>query len=187
MIDRKRFFDGVRASLFHGILNQGQVDGMGAMLDEWERRKLSDLRWLADMMGTVYRECGPNMVPVREAHWLSEDWRRENLRYYPYYGRGLVQLTWADNYRKQGERLGVDLLGHPDLALEPRIASNIMFEGMIGGQFTGRKLADYFNATTEDWVEARRIINGLDHAEEIAAVSRKFYAALQAATAKEAA
>ena len=34
----------------------------------------------------------------------------------------------------------------------------------------GKKLADFFNSQTEDWVNARRTINGLDHATKVAAV-----------------
>ena len=35
-------------------------------------------------------------------------------------------------------------------------ATNIMFIGMIKGLFTGKSLANYFNQTTEDWVNARK-------------------------------
>jgi predicted chitinase len=30
-----------------------------------------------------------------------------------YYGRGLVQLTWRNNYKKMGDLLGLDLVHHP--------------------------------------------------------------------------
>jgi hypothetical protein len=32
MIDRKTYFDGVRAKIFHGMLNQAQVDSMNGIL-----------------------------------------------------------------------------------------------------------------------------------------------------------
>ena len=38
-------------------------------------------------------------------------------KYFPYYGRGWIQLTWKDNYIKCGKLLKVDLVGNPDLAL----------------------------------------------------------------------
>jgi hypothetical protein len=56
MIDAKKFFDGIRVSLFNGRLAQRQVDGINAILDEWLHRKLADLRWLAYMLATVYWE-----------------------------------------------------------------------------------------------------------------------------------
>jgi len=49
---------------------------------------------------------------------------------------------------------------------------------MMRGLFTGKKLNDYFNANTCDWLNARRIINGTDHAELIAGYAQKFYNAL---------
>lgn len=54
----------------------------------------------AYVIATSYWETNKTMVPVKEAYWLSENWRKDNLRYYPWYGRGYVQLTWEDNYKK---------------------------------------------------------------------------------------
>ncbi|WP_218191379.1 glycoside hydrolase family 19 protein [Enhydrobacter aerosaccus] len=97
---------------------------------------------------------------MREAYWMSEDWRRQNLRYWPYYGRGYVQLTWRRNYQKMSGAVGVDLVIDPDKALEPAIAAAILFEGMEHGDFTGVGLPYFFNGTREDWDGARAIING---------------------------
>lgn len=187
MIDRKAFFDGIRPDLFGGNLTQDQVSGIDAILDEWEARKLTDLRWLAYMLATTYHETNKTMQPVREAYWLSETWRRNNLRYWPWYGRGYVQLTWEENYRKMGRLLGVDLLGNLDLAMDPHIAAAIMFEGMMQaestvGDFTGKCLEMYFNDTTDDPVGARRIINGTDKADLIAGYHRGFLTDLQNAS-----
>jgi hypothetical protein len=191
-IDRKKFFDGVRAEMFHGTLNEAQVDSMSAILDEYEKRNLTDLRWLAYMFGTVYRECGSNMAPVRETFATSDAQARQRLAGaayaktdvitgQSYYGRGLVQLTHKGNYAVQGKRLGIDLVNNPDRALEPHLAADIMFHGMINGDFTGKKLADFFNSRSEDWFNARTIINAHDHADEVADVSRRFFAKLQGA------
>lgn len=186
-IDRKVFFDGIRPDLFSGTLTQEQVTGVDAILDEWEARKLVDLRWLAYMLATTYHETNKTMQPVREAYWLSEDWRRRNLRYYPWYGRGYVQLTWEENYRKMGRLLGVDLLSNLDLAMDPRIAAAIMFEGMMKaesgfGDFTGKCLEMYFNDTMDDPIGARRIINGTDKADLIAGYHNDFLVDLRRAS-----
>jgi predicted chitinase len=91
-----------------------------------------------------------------------------------YYGRGYVQLIWKTNYAKTAALTGVDLVNHPELALEPKIAALIMFEGMKGGLFTGIGLGRYFSVTADDPVNARRVINGSDRAEEIATIHAAF-------------
>jgi hypothetical protein len=57
-------------------------------------------------------------------------------------------------------------------------ATNIMFLGMTEGWFTTRKLSLYFNETKEDWLNARRIINGLDKADLIKDYALKYYASI---------
>jgi len=179
MIDRKKFFDGVRQQPFYGKLTKGQVQGMSAILDEWERRKLTDLRWLAYMLGTVKWETDHTMQPIQEGGGIKY---LKSKKYYPWYGRGYVQLTWEKNYQRFQIRVlklfDKDIIADPDLAMEPDVAAFIMFEGMIRGEFTGKKLSDYFNDTKTDWLNARRIINGTDRMAEIAAISKQFYADL---------
>lgn len=193
-INRKVFFEHVRTSIVQGSLATSTVRGCNAVLDEWERRGLVDLRWLADMLATVRGECGPNMLPVREGFKKTDEEARafitrQGYKYakivngHMYYGRGLVQITHDYNYKKMGDILGIDLVNNPDQALEPRIAAGIMFEGMIRGTFTGKKLADYFNEVGTDWLNARRIINGMDRAQQFAEWAKNFYAALSAASA----
>src|SRR5262249_47329950 len=101
---------------------------------------------------------------------------------YKYRGRGFVQLTGRTNYKNLGAILGVDLLNHPELALDPQNAYKIMSYGMRNGTFTGKKLSDYFNATTTDYVNARRIINGTDKAALIGDYGEKIEAMLRAST-----
>jgi len=49
---------------------------------------------------------------------------------------------------------------------------------MMEGWYTGRRLADFFNAEREDWRNARRVINGVDEADRVAGYARLYYAAL---------
>ena len=198
-IDRKIFFDHVRASLFAGKLLQERVDGLTHLLDEWETRHSDeDTRWLAYALATACHETGFTMQPVSEQGGVryltymydpqSPNPRRAvlalaNGNLHPgdgvrFSGRGYVQLTWANNYRRIGDLIGIDLLAHPERALEPEIAARILFEGLIGGWFSGVGLGRYFTTKTTDWKNARRIINGVDCADKIAGYARAFFAAL---------
>lgn len=185
-IDRKKFFDGIRSGPFTGKLNKGQVEGITAILDEWERRKLDDPRWLAYMLATVKHETSHTMQPIKEMGGLQY---LKAKKYYPWYGRGYVQLTWDYNYKAyQGEVLkifDVDIVKDPDKALLPSVAAYVMFDGMLKGRFNKHKkgLGHYFNEKQSEWIEARRTVNVLDDAAEIAGVAKQFYADLVAASA----
>ena len=134
----------------------------------------------AYVLATAYWETGRTMKPVVEAYWLSEAWRRKNLRYYPYHGRGYVQLTWKRNYIKAGKELGVDFVKKPQKLLEPRNSAEILVVGSRDGWFTGKKLSDYITLSKSDFVGARRIINGTDKRHAIASIAKKYDAVLKA-------
>ncbi len=81
-----------------------------------------------------------------------------------YRGRGYVQLTGKDNYKKATRELKaagykVDFVKNPDSINQPEYAAQILFSGMVEGWFTGRKLGDYFSASVNDSTGARAIIN----------------------------
>jgi hypothetical protein len=134
----------------------------------------------AYVLATAYHETAATMKPVVEAYWLSEDWRKNNLRYYPWYGRGYVQLTWEDNYKKAGKELEVDLTTDPSKALDPVIASKVLVVGSAQGWFTGKKLEDYITLKKSDFVNARRIINGTDKAQTVATLAKEYDSQLMA-------
>lgn len=138
---------------------------------------------VAYVLATAAWETNHTFEPVREAYWLknAEAWRKKNLRYYPWYGRGLVQLTWQENYRKAGRAIGVDLIADPDAALDPANSVAILVKGMKYGWFTQRRLDEFFDLKRSEFVAARRIINGTDKAKEIAELARKYDAELKAA------
>lgn len=181
------FFDQVRASF--GRLSQLQVDGFNAVLAATEGESLA---FRAYELATAWHETNGTMQPVREAYWLSEAWRKTNLRYYPWYGRGLVQLTWEPNYAKadaEAAKAGLiesgALLADPDLAMRPDIAGFVLRRGMDEGWFSTKKLADYLPAeglaSVGQFTSARAIINGTDRALMVAGYALNFQRVLGAA------
>ncbi|HIF9514908.1 TPA: hypothetical protein ACX6SS_003272 [Photobacterium damselae] len=93
---------------------------------------------------------------------------------FKYRGRGMVHLTWKNNYKSASDYLGVDFVANPDLAAQYKYAVPIMIWGMEKGVFTGKKLSDYINDNKCDYNGARRIINGQDQKELIASYANKF-------------
>lgn len=183
MINRENFYTTVRSNF--GPLKQSQVDGFEAILNQWEISGLTDLRWLAYMLATAWHETAKTMQAIEEygkgkgRKYGKPDPKTGKI----YYGRGFVQLTWYYNYAKMGAIIDVDLYNHPELALDTATAVKIMFEGMTTGEsfkgdFTGKHLGMYFNDKKEDWINARRIINGVDKAVLIADYAKDFYAGL---------
>lgn len=137
----------------------------------------------AYILATVDWETNHTFKPVKEGYWLknAERWRKRNLRYWPWYGRGFVQLTWERNYVRAGKEIGVDLITNPDLAMVPANAVKILVVGMVEGWFTGKKLSDYITLKISRFTPARRIINGTDKASTIAKLARKYDKELRAA------
>ncbi len=208
-MDHAKFFAAARSSLFGGRFSANQVDGMKAILAAWHAAPF-DMRWLAYMLATAYHETDRTMCAVSEnlnysasgllttfpkyftisqaAAYARQPQRIANRAYanrmgnrseasgdgWRYRGRGLVQITGRDNYAKYG------IAEDPDKALDPIKTVEILFDGMINGRFTGKRLADYFSATVSDWTGARKIINGTDRAVDIAGYAKKFAAALEA-------
>ncbi len=212
-MNRTTFLAYARRAPFGGRLMQSQIDGVNAILDEWDRRqstgKVIDNRWLAYLLATVFHETGGTMQPVIEnlnysAERLTEVWpsrfptiasakpfarnprKLANKVYggrmgntgpddgWLYRGRGLPQITGKENYEKFG------LAKTPEKAAEMATAIRILFDGMIGGLFTGVKLADHFNQVDNNPVGARKIVNGADKVKLIAGYYRNFLDALEA-------
>jgi len=186
MLDREIYFECVRGPLFGGRMTQEQVDGQTVILAVWDYNRdttTQDLRHLAYMLATTFHETAMHMWPVTEYGSLNY---LEEKDYYPYIGRGFVQLTWKDNYAKASEQLGLidnrDLVAFPELALDSLIATRVMFRGMAQGWFTGKSLSEFFNSSTDDPYNARKIINALDDAKLIEGYHDLFLEALEAAS-----
>lgn len=157
-----------------GALKQSQVDGINTIVSEYKKYG-NDKRHLAYVLATVFHETGRKMQPVKE--FGSESYLRSKA-YYPYYGRDLVQTTWKANYQKVKNFTGIDVVSNPELVGQMPLSATVAVIFMQKGWYTGKKLSNYFNETSSDPVNARRIINGLDKAQLIAGYYYQFFEAV---------
>lgn len=185
------FFAGLRTGPLGPELSPGEVGGCNAILAACAGWPAS---WTAYALATAAHETARTMQPIKErggnAWFARYDGRADLGNTHPgdgarFAGRGYVQLTGRANYAKAGAKLGVDLIGNPDLALGLNIAAQVMRLGMADGWFTGRKLSSYIStvptaSTFEQFRQCRRIINGLDCADKIAGYAMSFQDDLRA-------
>ena len=90
-------------------------------------------------------------------------------------GGGMDQRTGARNYSRVG------LASDPDRVLQLDEAARVMIKDMIEGNYTGKKLSDYFRQGHADPVGARAIINLTDKAKLIAGYYKNILDAILAA------
>jgi len=184
-INRPRFYESFKKQF--GRFTYSQYDGFEALLNEWERLGLTDLRWLAYILATVWHETGRAMQPIEEdgrgygrSYGQKLDVGQGPGKRVPYktpnklfYGRGHTQNTWRTIYLKLTSAAKAagkdwDFLNKPELLLtmEPSIWAT--FYAMTTGLYTGKALSRYFNKDRNDAIGARKIINGTDKANLIA-------------------
>lgn len=116
---------------------------------------------MAGAMATIRVEVGKNFKPITEyASGEAYEGRKDlgntqagdGVRYK---GRGFIQLTGRSNYALYGQKLGLDLINNPDLALDVIVSAKI--------------LAHYFNdrgvtnaCIKSDWLTVRKLVNGVN-------------------------
>ncbi len=172
-----------------GRLNQGQVDGINAIMSAINKYKIANPCYVAYIFATAWHETAHTMQPIEEygkgkkrkyGQWVKNsngfeycyDMGKCYLKKdYPhlYYGRGYVQLTWLANYFKATEELQIDFVMSPENALKSEYASKILVMGMLQGWFTGLALDDcIYGGSFNQFMKARKIINGNDKKRLIA-------------------
>lgn len=173
-INRPQFWETYRLRFKPTKITQSQVQGLEQLLGFIESDDWQDLRHVAYLLATIKHECADLWHPIEEfASGKAYEGRKDlgntekgdGVRFK---GRGYVQITGRANYAKFSKLLDIDLISDPSLALEPQLSYYIASLGMQHGLFTGKKLFDYINDKSYDYVNARKIINSLDRAELIA-------------------
>ena len=203
MIDLPVFFKAMRDGLLGPTLDHHEVSGCEAVMQVMSGAPLADTAYA---LATAFHETAHTMQPIKEYggpryffRMYDEDGDRPHIAAQlgntqsgdgvAYCGRGYVQLTGRANYQKADDALGLggSLVANPDRAMEPIIAAQILRCGMDEGWYAGdrkgrhkfrRHLPKVGAASLSEFINARRIINGIDDDDEIAAYAVKFQAAL---------
>src|SRR5881396_2004909 len=154
--DHEKFFEAYKQQ-FGSVASQSKVEGLESLLTQLESDSdVEDDRWAAYMFATVKHECADTWQPIEEfgkgkGHKygvpVTVTGHDGQTHTNTYYGRGYIQLTWEDNYKKMSAILGMDddLIIHPERVMQPDVAYKIMSHGMRNGSFTGKKLGDSIN------------------------------------------
>lgn len=185
----KAFFAAVREHL--GPVKQGTIPGFEAV---YEATKHLSVMHQAYIIATCWHETAFTMEPIYERGPKSYFDKYEpgtklgkalgNTQKgdgYRFRGAGWVQITGRRNFEFAGQKLGVDLVKHPEKALDVKIATQVLVRGMTEGWFTGKKLSDF-----KTFEEMRRVVNGTDRAKAIAEYARIFQSACLAQASEDA-
>jgi len=180
----------LKNKLFYGSLPEFQEKPLITLIETCLRENVVKVEQISYVLGTAYHESGRFKYKEEIGKGKGRDygvpllvWRNKRMGYH---GRGWVQLTWLGNYGQFTAKLSaltgkeIDLVNQPELITDdPEINSYITVVGMKEGLFTGKCLDDYINQDAADYYNARRIVNGVFHADQVAKAARIFEEALR--------
>jgi len=186
-INRETFYS-LYIHHFGIIQHQSVVDGLNFILDSmYGEYKFDYQSHESSFLAQIKHETGGLFQPITERgskeyfnKYEPDTQIGKNLgnRHigdgYLYRGRGFLQVTGRENYRKFSDLIMVDLISNPDKALDPTISYKISYYGVRAGLFTGVSFYRYMNSARTDFKNARRVVNGLDKADKIAKDSETF-------------
>jgi predicted chitinase len=170
-------------------VNPSPVSSISLILQECNLQSITDKSHIAYVLASAHHESAMGRHMTEFASGKAYEGRKDLGNTQPgdgqrFKGRGFVQITGRKNYTKYKQLLKtlrgleVDLVNDPVRATEPAIAAFIIAHGMKNGTFTGRKLLEFGADPKYDFVNARKIVNGLDKAQAIAGIARKYRAVM---------
>lgn len=159
---------------------------------EYGIKNAYSLEEIAYALGTAEHETAGWMQPIREgatrygtkytnaqsvaavtalytARVITTNYALPNDHGVSYYGRGYVQITWSDNYKKYQDLTGKPLVANPDLALEHDVAAFVLYDGIRFGRFRSIKgvpvkFSDFVRGAADMSIAklsaARSVVNG---------------------------
>ena len=197
MINKESFFNKYPYSL-----NSKKEYAISYLLDKFDEcDKFTRISEMAYFLATTKLETADTFLPVIEGYYMSGNRIQKLYNYYQknnpktlktifpnginyptYEGRGYVQITHNFNYLKHRDyildKFNVDIFTNPDAILNNKdVAFEICQTGMFNRNlsFTGKVMSDYFTDNGYDFLHARKIINGMNAAQEIAEYAKKFF------------
>lgn len=161
---------------FRGALDAPKKEGILAILNACDKAAITLPNQVAYVLATAYHESAGHMRGIDEfGHGRNHKYGAMDPETGKiYFGRGIVQLTWRDNYRRFSPIAGVDLVHQPELANRLDISAKIICFGMKRAMFTGVGLDRYIVPGHADFLNARKIVNGLDASVKIADYAVRF-------------
>lgn len=167
-------------------IDESTQGAVNQLFDAWEKFGDEEKNRLAFVLATARRESMSTFLPIREApscgtneicreraigdmlekratkHGVQPraNYALPNKDGRRFYGRGFLQLTFEDNYRRTGKILGIDLVKDPDKALDPQVAGEVLVRAILDGWYGSKKpLSSYINSKETDWINARNNVN----------------------------
>jgi hypothetical protein len=153
------------------------------VLNECLKNGVTDRGQIAYVFATAEHESHFGRFMMELADGTAYEGRRDLENTEPgdgprFKGRGFVQITGRRNYRIWSGKLGIELLSHPEKTAIPEVAAIILVQGMRDGSFTDFRLSEFILGNRRDFINARRIVNGLDGANHIAQIAQAYFKAL---------
>lgn len=114
---------------------------------------------MAGALATIRIEVGRAYKPIMEyASGQAYEGRADLGNTQPgdgvrYKGRGYIQLTGRSNYASYGQKLGLDLVNNPDLALDVDVSAKV-----LAHYFKDRKVIEA--CLNKEWNRVRMLVNG---------------------------
>lgn len=147
-------------SFYKGTVNEASVSAcFDAVKTALEQAEIYSDATMLGAMATIRTEVGRAYKPVVEiTNGTLYEFRKDLGNYCPgdgpkYKGRGYIQLTGRADYDAYGKYLNLDLICHPELALDVTNSARILAQ-----YFKVRQVNIACNA--KDWVKVRRLVNG---------------------------
>ncbi|VVO55916.1 hypothetical protein PS858_00525 [Pseudomonas fluorescens] len=181
----KKRHDAISFNDLRSILNGVPKCTIEGIFDYWETSGGGDPKVLALSIATALKESNYTLQPGYIEKFSKTNppaYAKPDKHRRAYYGRGLTQLTKIENYKTFGNRLGINLVNQPELAVIREYSIRILVDGARLSLFNTKygKVETYLNDTTSDWVRARGLVNpGSYRKRTTGYLACRFYDAVQ--------